>query len=165
MSDVVASSPPTLMVAPLPNSKPLALSSHTWPLARMAPSMVEALAPVTRLSVMALEEGWLNWTVPPWPTEKDCQLMMALDVLWLIRVVAPDAEIWAWPATTEPPAGCALAATFITTRESMLADASAQPRTRRLSTCPLIKTLPTTQPSDPPRSDCSPASKTTMDNR
>ena len=43
--------------------------------------MVEALVPVTRLRVMALELGWLNWTLLPWPTEKDCQLMMALDVL------------------------------------------------------------------------------------
>src|SRR5579863_8931682 len=116
MSEVVANSPPTLMVAPLPNRRPLGLSSHTWPLARMAPSMVDALAPVTRLRVMALEFGWLNWTALPCPTEKDCQLMMALALDWLIRVVAPEAEICAWPATTEPPRGWAPAAALITTR-------------------------------------------------
>ncbi|HUE65823.1 MAG TPA: hypothetical protein VMO78_15730 [Rhizomicrobium sp.] len=39
--------------------------------------MVDALVPVTRFSVKVLELGWLNWTLPPWPTENDCQLMIA----------------------------------------------------------------------------------------
>src|SRR5579863_9583698 len=111
--------------------------------------MVDALAPVTRLRVMALEFGWLNWTALPCPTEKDCQLMMALALDWLIRVVAPEAEICAWPATTEPPRGWAPAAALITTRERRLTDARAKPRTRGLPACPLVKTLRTTQPLDP----------------
>jgi hypothetical protein len=35
-----------------------------------------------------------------------------------------------------------------TAKEKMLADASAQPRTRSLPTCPLVTNVPTTQPSD-----------------
>ena len=106
------------------------------------PSMVEALAPVTRFSVMALELGWLNWTLLPWPTEKDCQLMMAFEVVWLISVLAPAAEICAWPATTEPPVGCALAPTAITAKDRMLAEARAWPRTRGFPACRLVTTLP-----------------------
>src|SRR5476649_623951 len=105
MSEVVASKPPTLMVAPLPNNNPLGLSSQTWPLARMAPSMVEMLEPVTLFTVMEAALGWLNWTAAPAPTEKSCQLMIAFCVLWLTMVVAPDDKTWAWPATTEGPTG------------------------------------------------------------
>jgi hypothetical protein len=56
-----------------------------------------------------------------------------LALLRLIRVVAPEDEICACPATTEPPAGWALAAVLITTRERILTEASAHPRTRGLS--------------------------------
>src|ERR1700761_6875346 len=78
--------------------------------------------------------------------------MMALDVDWLISVVAPELEICAWPATTEPPAGWALAPTLITTRERILAEASAQPRTRAMPVPPLLKTFPT-YPNPGPRPD------------
>src|SRR4051812_18132735 len=107
MSDVVASNPPTLIWAPLPNSMPLGLSSQTWPLARMAPLMVEMLGPVTRLRVSDEDPGWLNWTAAPAPTEKSCQLMMALLVAWLMMVVAPAVETCAWPAITDAPTGWA----------------------------------------------------------
>ena len=71
--------------------------------------MLEMPEPVTRFRVMALELGWLNWTVAPAPTEKSCQLMMALEEFWFTTVVAPEDRTWAWPATTEAPTGWALA--------------------------------------------------------
>jgi hypothetical protein len=64
----------------------------------------------------------------------------------LISVVAPDDEICAEPATTEPPLGWAWAAVHITARDRTLAEASAQPRTRTLPLPSLVTTLPKPQP-------------------
>src|SRR6266550_7925918 len=80
MSDVVAIRPPTLTLLPLPNITPLPLMIQTCPFAERLPSMADALAPVTRFSVMAAPFGCWKLTLPPVPTEKLCQLMSAF---WL----------------------------------------------------------------------------------
>jgi hypothetical protein len=64
----------------------------------------------------------------------------------LIRVVAPETEICAWPATTAPPDGCAFAATLTKTSERTLTDASKHLRTCGLPARLLATTLRTTEP-------------------
>ncbi len=86
----------------------------TWPFALTAPSIIEALAPVTRLSVTALAFGWLKLTAAFLPTLKLSQLMTARCELWLMFICALVAlelcVITAWPATTFPPVGNAFTA-------------------------------------------------------
>src|SRR5689334_22567007 len=109
MFDVVATKPPTLTDAPGPNSTPFGLTSHTCPLAARLPWMSEAPGPWTRLSVMALRLGCWNWTLSPLPTEKLCQLTIALADDWVTVVAPPDWEMPAWPAATVPCCGPAVA--------------------------------------------------------
>jgi hypothetical protein len=75
--------------------------------------MLEGVEPVTRLSVADEAPGWLKLTVPPLPTENDCQLTMAWFDDWLMLSVPARGELMlALPAATEPPVGsvCANAA-------------------------------------------------------
>jgi hypothetical protein len=58
-------------------------------LALIWPAMVEAVEPVTRLSVALPASGWLKVTPCPAATSKLCQLMMALALDWLIDRVPP----------------------------------------------------------------------------
>jgi hypothetical protein len=50
---VVANSPATLTEAPEPNTTPLGLMIHTWPLAESVPLITELLLDNTRFSAMA----------------------------------------------------------------------------------------------------------------
>jgi len=85
---VVASNPPTLTWAFLPNSMPLGLIIQTFPLAEISPSMVDGLASLTRFSAIAEEEGWTNFTVSPLPTLKLFQFSTTRDDVWSIVVCA-----------------------------------------------------------------------------
>ena len=68
--------------------------------------MAETELPVTRLRVAP--EPLLNWTVPPEPTEKPDQLMIARLEVWVTVRLEPDAApMLAEPACTTPPVGSA----------------------------------------------------------
>src|SRR5262245_61426851 len=82
MSSVDAANEPTLTTPVLVMAMPFGLTSSTVPGALMVPAMVEGVEPSTRFSVADDELGWLKLTVPPCPTENDCQLMIAWLVLW-----------------------------------------------------------------------------------
>ena len=105
MSAVVASRPATLIWAPGPNSTPLGLTIHTWPLADKLPRMAEDETPPTRLSVMDSASGCLKLMDSLSPSEKLRQSMMALPEVWRIMVSNAEVEIAAWPAITWAPDG------------------------------------------------------------
>src|SRR5450631_1242686 len=68
--------------------------------------MVDEVEPVTRLRIADAASGCRNLTLPPAPTEKLFQSMMALVEFWLTVSALPDAApITAWPDTTVPPRG------------------------------------------------------------
>src|ERR1700748_1715984 len=106
--------------------------------------------------------GWLNWTVPPAPTEKLFQLMMALPVFWLMTVLSgPVLVMVAEPITTLPPVGPAAAASV----HRPMADRLLAPRrTARRIAAPVLVTAPPSsrnrrdsQPFDFPRPRVTPA--------
>ena len=74
---VVALMAPVLISAPLPKITPFGLIKITWPLALMAPSIIDFDAPFTRFRVDELALGWLKFTVALEPTLKLCQLITA----------------------------------------------------------------------------------------
>ena len=57
ISIVVATTPAALISAPLPNVTPFGLTKTTCPLAFTAPSIIDAVAPVTLFKVTALALG------------------------------------------------------------------------------------------------------------
>src|SRR5882762_4495834 len=63
-------------------------------------------APTTRLSTAELAEDWTNRVISLTPIEKLCQLMMALALLVIVRVL-PELAMLALPELTEPPVGLA----------------------------------------------------------
>jgi hypothetical protein len=84
---------------------PLALTSHTWPLAVSWPSMAEGFPSWMRFSATAAAEGWWKGTLSPPPTLKLPQSITARRDAWSTVVwVAPDVMV-AYPALTCPPAG------------------------------------------------------------
>src|SRR5947209_18063919 len=106
MSSVEAANEPTLTTPLLVMAMPFGLTSSTVPGALIWPAILDGVAPVTRFSVADAAFGWLKLTVPPWPTENDCQFRMARSLAWLmLRVPAFGALIVALPAATEPPVG------------------------------------------------------------
>ena len=81
----------------------------TWPFALIAPSIIERVAPVTRLSVEAFALGWLKLTVLPRATSKEDQFTTARWLAWSRLSVCADWDIAASPATTSPPVGSSAA--------------------------------------------------------
>ena len=67
--------------------------------------MADGAVPVTRFSAIAFESGWMNWTVLPRPIEKLVQSMIALGVLWVRTMAAPDRVLLSVPARTVAPVG------------------------------------------------------------
>src|SRR5262245_20295385 len=78
ISRVEATRPPTFTCDPLPNRTPAELTMNTCPLAFSAPLITLVSFPMTRFSVTDDTLGWLKLTVSLAPTEKPCQLMIAL---------------------------------------------------------------------------------------
>jgi hypothetical protein len=111
MSWVVARKPAVLMTAPLPISTPFGLIRKTRPLALSVPKICDGFgSPMTRLSTVEVEFGWMNRVVSPEPMLNDCQLMTAFWVLWVtVTVEVPVPSIEAEPPTTCPPCGLAKA--------------------------------------------------------
>src|SRR5258706_9054557 len=115
MERVVANRPPTSTAALGAKSTPFGLVRKTWPLAVRRPKISEGLLPITRLSAIAEELGWLKLTQAPEPIEKLSHCRIAFCVDWSICILLPLDEMVALPAVTLPPAGsvfadvCALA--------------------------------------------------------
>ena len=80
MSSVVATSPPTSICEPAPNTMPRGLERNTRPLAWICPSSTDGSPPTTRLSSTEVVDGCTICTRSPLPTENDCQLIAALSV-------------------------------------------------------------------------------------
>ncbi|CAM3795134.1 hypothetical protein POBR111598_10080 [Polynucleobacter brandtiae] len=101
---VVATTAAALISAPLPKVTPFGFTRTTWPFARMAPSIIDALALVTRFRVTACAFGWLKFTWAFLPTLKLSQFTTARCEVWLMFMAAEVAvcvcEIVALPATT-----------------------------------------------------------------
>src|SRR5438128_12514121 len=110
MESVVAKRPPTSTEALGAKSTPFGLVRKTWPLAVMRPKISDGLLPVTRLSAMAEELGWLKLTQALEPIEKLCQLRIAELVLCVTCMFDPEVEMVAAPAATDPPVGSMFAA-------------------------------------------------------
>src|ERR1700744_5379416 len=73
--------------------------------------MVEAVEPVTRLSVAALALGWLNCTVFGCPTENEFQLITAREELCVtVNVLLTGVPLFTCPDTTGPFWGSAVCA-------------------------------------------------------
>ena len=79
---VVATMPPTLTSAFLPNTTPLGFTKMTWPFALTAPSIMDFVAPFTMLSVDALALGWLKLTVASLPTLNEFHPITARCDVW-----------------------------------------------------------------------------------
>ena len=80
MSSVVATRPATSIRELAPNRMPFELSSMIWPFAVSVPRMAELVEPVTRFSVIELDDGWMKLVVSSSLIEKLFQLMIALSV-------------------------------------------------------------------------------------
>src|SRR3954470_13735249 len=89
MDRVEATRPPTLTDAPLPNRMPFGLTRNTRPLADRLPKMADGSAPSTRFSATELLLGCLNCTDSPAAMPKLCQLMVVLELPWVIVVALP----------------------------------------------------------------------------
>ena len=105
MSMVVATSPPTLTDAPLPNRTPLALTRNTLPFAVRLPRITDGSGPVTRFNATEPLPGCRNCTDSPEPMLKPSQLMIRLAVDWVIVVTVPVLEMSPTPEITTPPTG------------------------------------------------------------
>src|SRR5690606_38637347 len=81
------------------------------------PNICDGLALFTRFSVALVLDGWLKFTCASLPTSKDCQLIEARFVFWLMVMKAPSWAMLACPAVTCPPVGsCAGAGAFCAQR-------------------------------------------------
>ena len=89
MLSVEATTPAALTSEPLPKVTPFGLTRTTWPFARTAPSIAEAVLPVTRFKVTALEFGWLKLTEAPLPTLKESQFTTARCEVWFTFITRP----------------------------------------------------------------------------
>src|SRR5215469_11551206 len=108
MSWVLATRLPTSRTAPFPNRMPFGFTRNTCPFDVMFPKMLEGLLPMTRFRMVAELSGCRNCTYWFAPTEKDCQLITAFWLVWVILVVfAFGAAMVAAPPTTCPPVGFA----------------------------------------------------------
>ena len=110
-ASVVATRPPTSMLAVRPNSTPPGLTRKIWPLALSRPKISEGLLPTTRLNRIEPAPGCVTATDSLPAMEKPCQLMIEFCVAWLIvRLVGLGVAIAELPETTWPPVGSACAA-------------------------------------------------------
>ena len=110
--------PPTLTVPLLVMAMPLGLTRKTCPLALIWPAMLEGVEPVTRFSVAEEALGCWKVTLPPCPTEKLFQSIIARPVVcWMVSALFARCVIMAVPAVTEAPFGkvCARAGKALTT--------------------------------------------------
>src|SRR5260221_14094472 len=125
MSAVVATMLWTLTCEPAENSTPLRLTRMRLPVACRCPAMTEGSGPFTRLSATEEAEGGKNTVYWLAPMLKLCQLMAARSVVCVISVRFGMAWLMlAWPETTLPPVGLALA-------EAMMAIDTADQAVRR----------------------------------
>ena len=135
IASVEASRPPTSTCAPGAKRMPLGLRRNTRPLAESRPNNCEGSTPCTRLSAIALAEGWLKVTAALAPMLKDCQSMATRSVLCWMASVAPVWLMFAVPATTRAPVGSCVGAGGLGGAASttvLLASASA-------TTCPAVR--------------------------
>ena len=105
---VEATSPATSMRAPCPTRMPDGLMRKTLPFDVSVPSSCEGSAPMTRLSTELAADCWMKLVVSFWLMLKPCQLMMALGLLVMVRVL-PSWLIAAVPWTISAPIGLAWA--------------------------------------------------------
>ena len=89
---------------------PFGLVKKICPFAVRWPKISDGLLPVTRLSAIAEELGWLKLTQALEPIEKLCQLRIAELVLCVTCMFDPEVEMLAAPAATDPPVGSMFAA-------------------------------------------------------
>src|ERR1700689_4529223 len=99
------------------------------------PKMVETEPPRTRFSAIEVAPGCWNTTDWPAPIEKLVQLMIALLVPCLIRVLPPWVAIDATPDTTLPPWGVAQAGAVTHPVHSAATATTAKLRHRAPSHC------------------------------
>ena len=104
--NVEATSPPTSIREPPPNTMPLGLSKNTRPFDCKEPRMADGSPPTTRLSTALAVVCWMNRVTSFWPMPKLCQLMTAPGVLVTVSVLPLEPNV-APPLTTTPPVGMA----------------------------------------------------------
>src|SRR2546428_14046064 len=135
-----ATNPATSMRALDPITMPLELSRNTRPLEASTPSItlcwITPFAPTTRLSTAEDREDCRNCVISLTPIEKLCQLMMALALLVIVRVLPELAKV-ALPELTVPPVGlarlCPLERPKQAATESGISLGLKSPRCRRLA--------------------------------
>src|SRR6056297_562031 len=97
------------MAAPSPTSMPKGLMRNTWPFDSSRPSSNDGSLVTTRFSTLESLEGCMNRVISSGAMEKVCQSMT---LRWVPVVIVRMLSSWsmvAWPRTTLPPLGLAMA--------------------------------------------------------